>query len=66
MLKATQCESDENSGCVPKGVVFVVPLATVEEVIELEQAQVFGAPAPRGKKQVAKQLRRHGENIPLF
>ncbi|MDB4990862.1 MAG: chemotaxis protein [Myxococcaceae bacterium] len=45
---------------------FVVPLATVEEVIELDSAQVFGAPAPRGRAQVARLLRRRGENIPLF
>ncbi|MDB4977106.1 MAG: cheA5 [Myxococcaceae bacterium] len=45
---------------------FVVPLATVEEVIELDQAQVIGSPAPRGRARIARLLRRRGENIPLF
>jgi two-component system chemotaxis sensor kinase CheA len=45
---------------------FVVPLATVEEVLELDRAQVIHAPAPKKRAAPARILRRHGENIPLF
>lgn len=44
---------------------FVVPIAAVDEIVELSEAQVVQAPFVRGRR-VAKLLRRHGENIPLF
>jgi len=45
---------------------FVVPLAMVEEVVELERSKVFSAPSPGGSARSAQLLRRKGENIPLF
>ncbi|MET0285638.1 MAG: chemotaxis protein CheW [Polyangiales bacterium] len=50
--------------CGPQS--FVVPLGTIEEVVELEQAQVISAPAPRKRAAPVRILRRNGENIPLF
>jgi two-component system chemotaxis sensor kinase CheA len=45
---------------------FVVPLGTIDEVVELEGAQVISAPAHKSQKSGARILRRHGENIPLL
>jgi two-component system, chemotaxis family, sensor kinase CheA len=45
---------------------FVVPLAGVDEVVELDDAQLFAAPAPNRRANAARILRRNGENIPLF
>ncbi|HEX5659914.1 MAG TPA: chemotaxis protein CheW [Polyangiales bacterium] len=50
--------------CGPQS--FVVPLSTIEEVVELDSAQVVNAPAPKRRAASARILRRHGENIPLF
>lgn len=48
------------------GRTFVVPLAMVEEIVELEAGSVFSAPRPRAFRSEAKMLRRRGETIPLF
>jgi two-component system chemotaxis sensor kinase CheA len=45
---------------------YVVPLAMVEEVIELDASKVVSAPTPHGHARSAQLLRRKGENIPLF
>lgn len=45
---------------------FVVPIATVDEVVELAEAQVVSGPALKKRPAAARILRRHGENIPLF
>jgi two-component system chemotaxis sensor kinase CheA len=45
---------------------FVVPLAMVEEIVELDRVQVVRGPAPGGTGFECKLLRRRGENIPLF
>jgi two-component system, chemotaxis family, sensor kinase CheA len=50
--------------CGPQS--FVVPLSTIEEVVELEGAQVISTPTPKRRASSARILRRHGENIPLF
>jgi two-component system chemotaxis sensor kinase CheA len=50
--------------CGPQS--FVVPLGTIEEVVELDTAQVVSAPTPRQRAANVRILRRHGENIPLF
>ncbi len=45
---------------------FVVPLAIIEEVVELDDSQVVNAPMPKKRAVGARILRRHGRNIPLF
>jgi two-component system, chemotaxis family, sensor kinase CheA len=49
--------------CGPQA--FVVPLAAVDEIVELERAQLLQAPKVHDRR-VSHYLRRHGENIPLF
>jgi len=50
--------------CGPQS--FVVPLAMVDEIVELEGEQVLSAPVLRPGPRDAKLLRRRGEDIPLF
>jgi two-component system chemotaxis sensor kinase CheA len=45
---------------------FVVPLAMVEEVLELEASKVFGSPAPAQTDSQTRMLLSRGEAIPLF
>jgi two-component system chemotaxis sensor kinase CheA len=45
---------------------FVVPLAMVEAIVELESSDVYGAPAPNQSRAHTKMLLRGGEPIPLF
>lgn len=45
---------------------YVVPLAMVEEIVELDDASVFRAPQPLKRASEAKMLRRRNETIPLF
>jgi two-component system chemotaxis sensor kinase CheA len=46
---------------------YVVPLAMVEEIVELDAASIFSAPHPCKKRSSeTKMLRRRDETIPLF
>jgi two-component system chemotaxis sensor kinase CheA len=45
---------------------FVVPLAMIDEIVELEQGNVFSAPAPQQGCGQTRILVRHGQPIPLF
>jgi two-component system, chemotaxis family, sensor kinase CheA len=50
--------------CGPQ--TFVVPLAMIEEVVELAQASVVASPVVHGSPRAAKLLQRRGESIPLL
>jgi two-component system chemotaxis sensor kinase CheA len=45
---------------------FVVPLASVDEVVELAEARVVRGPRPGKSRHETKLLRRHDQSIPLF
>ncbi len=45
---------------------FVVPLAMVEEIVELDPVDVFRVPQPHKNRLEATLLRRRGETLPLF
>jgi two-component system chemotaxis sensor kinase CheA len=45
---------------------YVVPLAMVDEIVEIDPGAVFRAPQPRRRGSEAKMLRRRDETIPLF
>jgi two-component system chemotaxis sensor kinase CheA len=45
---------------------FVVPLAMVEEIVELDRAKVLGTPIVQSGARDARVLQQRGESIPLF
>jgi two-component system chemotaxis sensor kinase CheA len=45
---------------------FVTPIGSVEEIVEIDPAQVVHVPMARGDGRDAKVLRRRGEGLPLF
>jgi two-component system chemotaxis sensor kinase CheA len=45
---------------------FVVPMAMVEEIIDVEPARVFGVPTPKGQRAPLRMVDRRGEGLVLL
>ena len=45
---------------------FVVPMAAIDEIVELDVARVVQPPRPHGTRRPTQLLRRRDQNIPLF